>query len=54
MLSPFLVSPPQVLYLFLPLPPSVRVLPHLPTHSYLSGLLLSYAGPKGSHPNDVR
>ena len=38
MLSPFLVSLPETLYLILPPPASMRVLPHLPTHSCLLAL----------------
>ena len=42
MLSPFPVSPPQALYPLLPPSASMRVLPHLPTHSCLSSLAFPY------------
>jgi hypothetical protein len=38
MLSPFPVSPPQDFYRHPPPAASIRVLPHLPTHSCLSAL----------------
>jgi hypothetical protein len=43
MLSLFLVSPPETLYLILP-PASMRVLTHLPTHSCLPILAFPYTG----------
>ena len=44
MLSPFPVTPPQTLYPVLPLFASMRVLPHLCTHSCLSILSFLYPG----------
>jgi hypothetical protein len=49
MLSPFSVSSPQVPYPLLPSPASMRVLPHLPTHSWLSNLVFPYPGSSSLH-----
>ena len=49
MLSPFLVSPPQAPHSLLPSPASMRVLPHVPTHSCLSGLVFPYPGSSSLH-----
>ena len=51
MLSPFPVSPPQVPYPLLPPSASMRVLPHLPTHSCLSSLVFTYPGSSSLHRN---
>ena len=49
MSSPFPVSPPQTPYLLLPNPASIRVLPHLPTHSCLSTIAFPYPGSSSLH-----
>ena len=44
MLTPFAVSPPVIPYSIFPLPASMRMLTHLPTHSHLATLAFSYTG----------
>jgi hypothetical protein len=54
--TPLLVSPPQSHYLLLPTHTSMRVLPHLSSHSCLSAIVflflchLACTGPRGSPP----
>ena len=49
MLSSFPVSPPQTPYSLTPLPASMRVLLHLPTHSCLSTLAFPYPESSSFH-----
>ena len=49
MLSPFPISPLQISYPMSPYPVSMRVLPHLPTHSHLTTLAFLYTGASSLH-----
>jgi hypothetical protein len=50
MLSPFPISPyPVNPHYILPFPPSMRVLPHPPTHSHLTSLALPYTRASSLH-----
>ena len=59
MLSPLLVFPPQIPVSILPPRASMRVFPHLLTHSHLSVLAFPYTGhpaftgPRASPPIDA-
>ena len=49
MVSPFLVAPPETPYPILPLPASMKVFPHPPTHSHLPTLAFPYIGALNLH-----
>ena len=49
MLYPFLVSPLHTPYHIPPQPAAMRVLPHIPTHSYLIALVFPYTGASSLH-----
>ena len=51
MLSPSLISPLQTTYPIPSYPASMRVLPHPPTHSHLTGLAFLYTEASSLHRN---